>query len=298
MKPPVNASPTKTPLPPSAPASPTKHALPQPLPSPSRKPRSPVAANNPEKNSPYNERYAQAVMDYASGLGNGSPAGPSISSTSSTKREQTSSPGQANRRLAPLQPVPLQLPLQRPLPDTPASPSQAHTPQFGLQKQLDGSPKPSPGLKSKLAPGRQEKHERRISRQNTPSQSPLTDEIPQVPAQPKSPTENDHATAYGSVIVPALRAAMNRRGRNLARLDPSRNPAKATPEEEKQWERSVKIHRGMENIADEIARSFTNLHRWDMESPVQLGGGVDAVLDAFLEEILVRLQPSAPSNSA
>ncbi|KAJ5313977.1 uncharacterized protein N7443_000861 [Penicillium atrosanguineum] len=298
LKPLVNASPTKTPLPPSAPASPTKHALPQPLPSPLRKPRSPVAANNPEKNSPYNERYAQAVMDYASGLGNGSPAAPSISNSSSTKPEQTSSPGQASRRLAPLQPVPLQLPLQRPLPDTPVSPSQARTPQFGPQKQPDGSPKPSPGLKSKLAPDRREKHERRIPRQNTPSQSPLTDEVPKLPAQPQSPTENDRATAYGSVIVPALRAAMNRRGRNLARLDPSRNPVEASPEEEKQWDRSVKIHRGMENITDEIARSFTNLHRWDMESPVQMGGGVDAVLDAFLEEILVRLQPSAPSDSA
>jgi serine/threonine-protein kinase 24/25/MST4 len=90
---------------------------------------------------------------------------------------------------------------------------------------------------------------------------------------------------------------MNRRGHSLARLDPARNTVQATPEEEKQWDRSVKIHRGMENITDEIARSFTNLHRWDMESPVQMGGGVDAVLDAFLEEVLVRLQPSAPSNS-
>jgi serine/threonine-protein kinase 24/25/MST4 len=297
VKPPIDASPTKTPLPPSAPASPTKNALPQPLPSPSRKPRSPVAANNPEKNSAYNERYAQAVMEYASGLGNGLAASPSVSNSNSAKPEQASSPGQASRKPAPLQPLPLQLPHQRPLPSTPGSPSQSRAPQFGLQKQPDGSPKPSPGLKSKLAPSRQEKHERRLSRQSTPSQSPLTDEGPKLPNKSKTPTENDRATAYGSIIVPALRAAMNRRGHSLARLDPARNTVQATPEEEKQWDRSVKIHRGMENITDEIARSFTNLHRWDMESPVQMGGGVDAVLDAFLEEVLVRLQPSAPSNS-
>jgi serine/threonine-protein kinase 24/25/MST4 len=50
----------------------------------------------------------------------------------------------------------------------------------------------------------------------------------------------------------------------------------------------------MEQVAEDIARSFSNLHRWDMEGPVDMGGGVDAVLDAFLEEVLVRLQP-APS---
>jgi serine/threonine-protein kinase 24/25/MST4 len=289
----VDASPTKTPLPPSAPTSPTKNAIPQPLPSPSRKPRSPMAANIPEKNSPYNERYAQAVMDYASGIGNGSPASPSPGASSSVKPEQTSGPGQVSRKPAPL---------QRPLPDTPASPVQARAlPHLGLHKQPDGSesPNPGPGLKSKLAPGRQEKHERRLSRQNTPSQSPLSDETPKLPNPPKTPIEDERATAYGSVIVPALRAAMNRRGRNLARLDPARNPAKqATPEEEKQWDRNVKIHRGMEHLTEELTRSFANLHRWDMESPVQMGGGVDAVLDAFLEEVLVRLQPSAPSNSA
>lgn len=290
VKSPVDASPTKTPLPPSAPTSPTKNATSQPLPSP-RKPRSPMAANNPDKNSPYNERYAQAVMDYASGMGNQSPAqSASPGDSSSVKPEQTSSPDQLSQKPALL---------QRPLPDTPACPSQARaSPHYGLQKQTDGSPKPTPGLKSKLAPGRQEKHERRLSRQNTPSQSPLTDEAPRLPNPPKTPTENERATAYGSVIVPALRAAMNRRARHLARLDPARSQTKATPEEEKQWDRNVKIHRGMEHVTDEIAQSLANLHRWDMEAPVQMGGGVDAVLDAFLEEVLVRLQPSAPSNSA
>jgi serine/threonine-protein kinase 24/25/MST4 len=49
----------------------------------------------------------------------------------------------------------------------------------------------------------------------------------------------------------------------------------------------------MEQMADEIAQSFANLHCWDAEAPVQMGGGVDAVLDAFLEEVLVRLQPNS-----
>jgi len=287
----VDASPTKTPLPPSAPTSPTKQAMPQPLPSPSRKAASPMATNTPEEFSPYNERYAQAMMDYASGLGNQSPAEvPSPGESNSVKPEQGRRSAQVSRKPTPL---------QRPLPNTPASPARARTPpHFGLQKQPDGSPKPSPGLKSKLAPGRQEKYERRLSRQHAPPQSPLAEEAPKLPNPPKSPTENERATACGSVIVPALRAAMNRRGLHLAHLDPSRNPAKSTPEEEKQWERNVKIHRGMQHVTDEIARCLTNLHRWDMEAPVQMGGGVDAVLDAFLEEVLVRLQPSAPSNSA
>lgn len=92
---------------------------------------------------------------------------------------------------------------------------------------------------------------------------------------------------------------MDRRGRHLARLEPGRTTGKqATPEEKEQWERNVRIHHGLRNVADDIARSFNNLHHWDTEAPVQMGNGIDAVLDAFLEEVLVRLQPNPPSNTA
>lgn len=292
----VDPSPSKNPLPPSAPAPPTNHAPTQPLPSSSHQPHY-AMANTPEENSPaggYNERYAQAVMNFASGLGNGSPSpSPSSSSaeSSSAKSEQSSSAagGQISRKPAPL---------QRPLPNMPASPAQLRSaPHAVVPKQPEPSPitKPVSGLKSKLAPHRQQA---RLAGQNTPAQSPpMDDPAKQLPNPPKTPTGSDRATAYGSVILPALRAAVNRRGRHLARLEPGRDPgSQPTPEEKKQWERDVRIHRSMEHVAEEIARSFADLHCWDMESPVQMGGGVDAVLDAFLEEVLVRIQPT-PSNT-
>ena len=131
----------------------------------------------------------------------------------------------------------------------------------------------------------------------TSTQSPRMNNRPRQMLTAPVPTvdENERPTAYGSVIVPALRAAMNRRGRYLARLEPGRNKSdgEPTPEEEEDWKRSVQIHRGMEQVADEIVRSFANLHGWDEEAPVQMGDGVDSVLDAFLEEVLVRLEPNS-----
>ncbi|KAJ5938212.1 hypothetical protein N7454_004554 [Penicillium verhagenii] len=275
----VETSPSKKPLPPSIPSSPVKQTSSQPLNTPSRQTRT----NNPtitlEENSPArgpNERYAQAMMEYAKGL-------------------------RADVSPQPKSPVPA--PAQRPLPDInaiPVQPRQAPVAALQIQKQSDASSpnaKPSSGLKSKLAP----KYEERLARQHTPTPGSRGNEQPkQLPQPPaKAPVDNDRATAYGSVIIPALRAAMNRRGRNLTRLDPARNPnGRPTPEEEQQWERSVRVHRNMDHIVDDISKAFTNLHRWDMEDQVQMGGGVDVTLDAFLEEVLVRLQPASTPDSA
>ncbi|KAJ5825977.1 hypothetical protein N7474_003115 [Penicillium riverlandense] len=220
----LNLSPSKTPLPPSAPSSPTKKPSTQ-------------ALLNPLYTSP---------------------------TTTSAVSEQIRTPsGQITRKPAPL--------------PQPAS----HT-ALSKQPEAPSSPKPATGLKSKRAA------------------APVLEETCTPNVAGKSSFETDRATACGTVILPALRAAMNRRSRNLARLDPGRNAASsgkpATEDEKKQWERSVRVHRGMEQVADEIARSFSNLHRWDSEIPVDMGGGVDAVLDAFLEEVLVRLQPASSSS--
>jgi serine/threonine-protein kinase 24/25/MST4 len=48
----------------------------------------------------------------------------------------------------------------------------------------------------------------------------------------------------------------------------------------------------MEGLTNEISGLMTRLHQLDMTDPVPMGGGVDAVLDVFLEEILVRVQPA------
>ncbi|OOQ90815.1 ste20-like serine/threonine protein kinase [Penicillium brasilianum] len=295
-------SPSKTPLPPSAPSSPLKPApSPQPdLPaSPTRKPRPlPKLTLAEEKSSAggYSERYTQAIMDHSTDSGRHKPSplvagsrsprplNPTNNALSGPPRSPT---GQVARKPAPL---------QRPLPVAPLNPG-LHRPSShaSLQQQpgTPAAPKPTSGLKSKLAPAR---HDERQVRKQTPTSSPhMSDRAKQPPNAPEAVAENERPTAYGSVIVPALRAAMNRRGRQLARHNPARNQSdrELTPEEEGDWERSVHIHRGMEQMADDIAQSFASLHRWDTEAPVEMGGGVDAVLDAFLEEILVRLQPNS-----
>ncbi|KAJ6109559.1 hypothetical protein N7486_001794 [Penicillium sp. IBT 16267x] len=289
----VELPPSKKPLPPSVPPSPLKQTTPQPSNTPSRQPRPSNPVISLEENSPArgpNGRYAQAMMDFANGLrvdASSQPKSPAVASSNAT-REQSP---------LPREPTPVQ---QRPLPDMNAVPTYSRpAPVAALQKQPEAASanaRPPTGLKSKLAP----KYEERFARQNTPT-SPRVNEQPKQLSQPlaKTPIENERATAYGSVIIPALRAAMNRRGRNLTRLDPARNSNNVpTAEEEQQWERSVRVHRHMDHIVDDISKAFTNLHRWDMEDQVQMGGGVDVMLDAFLEEVLVRLQPSSAPDSA
>lgn len=285
-------SPSKLPLPPSAPTSPSKNPSTQPLDCPQSKPEA-VMSNTPRGDSPFNERYAHAVVDYADRLGTSSPLqspsphpGASVSPQSEQSPSNVSS--QINRKPAPL---------QSPLPDSPLHLRPPSQPTPLQQSKAALNAQPISGLKSKLAPDRLEKC---LAKQNKGAQSSsVSDAAKELPNPPQVPSESERATACGSVILPALQTAMKRRGRQLARLDPGQTPNRpATAEEKNQWEQRVRIHRGMEQIADDIARSLTNLHHWDMEAPVQMGGGVDAVLDAFLEEVLVRLQPNPPSSTA
>ncbi|KAJ6078667.1 hypothetical protein N7467_008420 [Penicillium canescens] len=283
---PLHISPSKTPLPPSAPSSPLKNSPTQS--SFSLKSKAPLPPKHKD-NSPLNEQYAQAVMNYAGGLDTPPSSKPSAIHNQSTPTKQPSKislqesrtpSGQVSRK-----PAPLSRPVNDPFSPQPQSPRAHHS--SGLPRQTEPlqNVKQVSALKSKRAPTNMD--ERSInSTPPTPNDRQSTRPLP----------ETERVTACGAVVLPALRAAMDRRRRHLVSLEPGRNPngAPATPEEEKQFDRSVRIHRGMEQVAEDIARSFSNLHRWDMEGPVDMGGGVDAVLDAFLEEVLVRLQP-APS---
>jgi serine/threonine-protein kinase 24/25/MST4 len=290
----LNVSPTKTPLPPSAPSSPLKQRPSQSA-LPPRKVISPKPSRHAEDNSPargLNEQHAKAALNYAGNVD--TPPAKPISPFSTqgipamppafSPQEQYRTPsGQIVRK-----PAPLSRTSADPLGPQP-QPKSPRLFQAGLPRQTDPlqNTKPVSGLKSKRAPTNME--ERTFATRSTPP-TPTSDN-----QSPRPLPEAERATACGSVILPALRAAMDRRRSHLVRLEPGRNPndPPATAEEEKLFDRSVRIHRGMEQVAEDIARSFSNLHRWDMEGPVDMGGGVDAVLDAFLEEILVRLQPNA-----
>lgn len=318
-----SASPSKTALPPSAPSSPTKQPSTPALPNPTRNTGPTAPYPSPEDGSSplrgYNE-YTQAVMEYAGSLETNqalrTPPASSLQISSAPINEPTIATGASNsskehaikpelksgfvlleqNRVTGDQISRKPAPLQRTRPD----PNSGHLPPHhsSLQsEEAEASPNMNQvsGLKSKRATTGHEE------RQHTPASVPQSnDPAKQTSNIPvKSIPENGQPNAYGSVILPALRAAMNRRSRHLARLEPGKNQdgGKAAAEEEKQWDRTLRIHRGIEQIADDIAKSFSNLHRWDREAPVQMDGGVDAVLDAFLEEILARLKSNTVGSS-
>ncbi|KAJ5082132.1 hypothetical protein N7532_011175 [Penicillium argentinense] len=287
---------------PPLPLSPSKPASSQPV-SPVAQPPPPRMASNTSQNSSpvnvHNDRYTKAVVDFASGGGSppsktSSPVEPHFPKTTHAQSagnisaEQSRNPGQVSRK---------HLLGQRPLPDLNLSAMSPRTGPPSAHQQQPGSPTPQPGLKSKLAPGRKDPRYRNASRPQTPTGSTPAPDTPKLPANSRqTPAEAERATAYGSVIVPALRTAMNRRGRHLARHDPVRNygqgEREVTPEEHEAWDRRVQVHAEMEGITNDIASLMTRLHQWDMTDPVPMGGGVDAVLDVFLEEVLVRIGPN------
>ncbi|KAJ5554286.1 hypothetical protein N7513_004245 [Penicillium frequentans] len=282
----IEPSQAKKPFPPPVQPSPLKQTTTPPSNTSSRRthPNDPAIAH--QENSPA-RGYAQAMMNLASeARANVSPQprSPAVASSNTTMEQSLTSKEP--------EPVPY-----RPLPSTHGTPANHRmTPSGNFQRQPDlasANARPS-GLKSKLAP----KNEGPPVK-NTPASPRVSEQPKQLPQPPaKTPVENERATAYGSVIIPALRAAMNRRGRALSRFDPARNPNNRTSfEGEQQWEQSVRVHRHMDSIVDDISRALTNLHRWDMEDPVQMDGGVDVTLEAFLEEVLVRLQAGPAPNS-
>ena len=42
---------------------------------------------------------------------------------------------------------------------------------------------------------------------------------------------------------------------------------------------------------------FSEIEKWDTEAPVGMGGGVNAFLEGFLEEVLVRVEAEEEEGS-
>ncbi|PWY69542.1 putative Ste20-like serine/threonine protein kinase [Aspergillus heteromorphus CBS 117.55] len=94
-------------------------------------------------------------------------------------------------------------------------------------------------------------------------------------------------TALNSVILPALKAAIRRRARRLELS--SRNPGS---EDIYDKSRQEYVHGMMEDLVGEMSEMFSRLERWDNEAPVGMGAQVSSFLEGFLEEVLVRIEPS------
>ncbi|KAJ5120385.1 Ste20-like serine/threonine protein kinase [Penicillium bovifimosum] len=260
-------APTQVPLPPSAPPTPLKQHISQPPLHPhnvvpplvSNKP-SPSVENIPVRGP--NVQFAQARPDFPAF---GIPPDHVVSRPALHFRDSANVMG---------------------LPQ-PSRFQQANLPRPPRSIEPMQQPQPATGLKSKRAPANMEDRS-----------SPFRATPPSAPHDQnhfsRAQSEAAKPTAVGTVILPALRAAMDRRRNYLVSLEPGRNPNDPPPtvEADREFDRNVRIHRSLEKAAEDIARAFTNFHQWDQEGPVDMGGGVDAVLDAFLEEVLVRLLPA------
>lgn len=95
-------------------------------------------------------------------------------------------------------------------------------------------------------------------------------------------------TALTGVVVPALEAALQRRTYNLNALTRGNRPSSPAAHELQQ--RRLHAHEKLKRLVIKAAGVFSEIEKWDNEAPVGMGGEVNAFLEGFLEEVLVRVE--------
>ena len=97
---------------------------------------------------------------------------------------------------------------------------------------------------------------------------------------------NADVTALSGVIVPALEAALQRRSYSLNLLIQSnRDTSNQDIIQRRQF-----VHDKLKRLVVKAAGVFSEIEKWDNEAPVGMGGDVNAFLEGFLEEVLVRVE--------
>jgi serine/threonine-protein kinase 24/25/MST4 len=100
-------------------------------------------------------------------------------------------------------------------------------------------------------------------------------------------TSSHELTALNSVMIPALEAALHRRTYMLQESSTSKPATQAAAEAQ------YKAHQAHERIRKLVVKAagvFSEIQKWDQETPVGMGGEVNDFLEGFLEEILVRVE--------
>ena len=102
---------------------------------------------------------------------------------------------------------------------------------------------------------------------------------------------NGELTALNGVIVPALEAALQRRtySLNAALSRASMKTENSTASDELARQQQF-AHEKVKRLIIKAAGVFSEIEKWDTEAPVGMGGDVNAFLEGFLEEILVRVE--------
>lgn len=96
-------------------------------------------------------------------------------------------------------------------------------------------------------------------------------------------------TALNGVIVPALEAALQRRSHALNLMISACNSG-PSPSSNELWQRQQYAHDKLQRLVVKAAGVFSEIEKWDNEGPVGMGGEVNAFLEGFLEEMLVRVE--------
>lgn len=116
------------------------------------------------------------------------------------------------------------------------------------------------------------------------------------------PTSSPDAeiTALSGVIVPALEAALRRRSYNLnlAALHSNKSGSSNGGNITDLAMKRQYAHEKLKKLVMKAAGVFAEIEKWDNEAPVGMGEDVNAFLEGFLEEILVRVEAEdeEPSN--
>lgn len=100
---------------------------------------------------------------------------------------------------------------------------------------------------------------------------------------------NTELTALSGVIVPALEAALQRRTYCLNTAMRSAKPTGNANAQESAQRRQY-AHEKLKKLVIKAAGVFSEIEKWDNQAPVGMGGDVNAFLEGFLEEVLVRVE--------
>ncbi len=102
---------------------------------------------------------------------------------------------------------------------------------------------------------------------------------------------NGELTALNGVIVPALEAALQRRTYTLnAALSRTSSKTENNAAADELGRQRHLAHERLKRLVVKAAGVFSEIEKWDNEAPVGMGGDVNAFLEGFLEEILVRVE--------
>jgi len=278
-------SPAKVPLPPSpvkqmpVPAAPKTPAhLEKPLPTPHKE--------SPGSNE-YNKAFQASLakeLDFLK-LG-GSPLANSPASNSQASQNQ------------PAKKQPIQLPEIPPFKGTRSPPLQK------LPSQPTAPPKPIgqqplPSLHQQPLPSFPPKNSPNVGQHPLPSiqQQPLPSLLPSKSNRISTDSSSSFSfpatnpttelTALGSVLIPALESALQRRTYSLKELNQTKPATHAAAELQ---QRRQQTHEKLKKLVVKAAGIFNEIEKWDNEAPVGMGGDVSAFLEGFLEEVLVRVE--------